>query len=145
MAFDEFKVEGEENGAQSVVYVRLIGSEIGGNNIYHLYLSSTPEDVFAEGWGDVPACTVPRKLMDLDEDMYEHVVELNSDIKMDLAQDCCCFSMQDSRDDIVALAYENLDNAEEYPDPRIIIHFGDNINDVEEMFAKRDIVLKYIK
>lgn len=145
MAFDEFKVEGEENSAQSVVYVRLIGSEIGGINIYHLYLSSKPDEVFAEGWGDIPACTVPRKLMDLDEDMYEHVVELKSDIKLDLAQDCCCFSMQDSRDNIVALAYENLDNAEEYPDPRIIIHFGDSIESVEKLFAKRDIFLQYLE
>jgi spermidine synthase len=53
--------------------------------------------------------------------------------------------MQDSRDNIIALAYENLDNAEEYPDPRIIIHFGDNIDTVENMFAKRDVVLKYLE
>lgn len=144
MAFDELKVADNEQTAPSVVYVRHIGTEIDGKNIYHMYLSTKPDEVFAEGWGDIPACTVPRKLMDLDKDMYEYVVELISDIKLDLAQDCCCFSMQDSRDDIIALAYENLDNAEEYPDPRIIIHFGDYITDVEEMFAKRDVVLKYI-
>jgi hypothetical protein len=144
MAFDELKVEGEEN-TQCVVYVRHIGTEIDGSNIYHMYLSAKPDEVFAEGWGDIPACTVPRKLMDLDEDMYEHVAEVKSDITLDLAQNCCCFSMQDSRDGIVALAYENLDNAEEYPEPRIIIHFGDDIESVEKMLSKRDIFLKYIE
>ena len=140
MAFDELKVE-EIN---TVVYVKNLGTEIDGTNIYHFYLSSNPDEVFAEGWGDIPACNVPRKLIDLDESMYEHVVEVKTDIVLDLAQNCCCFSMQDSRDNIIALAYENLDNAEEYPDPRIIIHFGDNIDDVENMFAKRDVVLKYL-
>ena len=145
MAFDKLKVEGEEEGTQCVVYIRHIGDEIDGNKIYHMYLSSKPDEVFAEGWGDIPACTVPRKLMDLDEDMYEHIVEIKGDIVLDLAQNCCCFSMQDSRDNIVALAYENLDNAEEYPDPRIIIHYGDNIETVENLFAKRDIFLKYLE
>ena len=140
MAFDELKVE-EIN---TVVYVKNLGTEIDGTNIYHLYLSTNPDEVFAEGWGDIPACNVPRKLMDLDESMYEHVVEVKTNIVLDLAQNCCCFSMQDSRDNIIALAYENLDNAEEYPDPRIIIHFGDNIDDVEAMFAKRDVSMKYI-
>lgn len=140
MAFDELKVE-EMN---TVVYVKNLGTEIDGTNIYHLYLSTNPDEVFAEGWGDIPACNVPRKLMDLDESMYEHVVEVKTNIVLDLAQNCCCFSMQDSRDNIIALAYENLDNAEEYPDPRIIIHFGDNIDDVEAMFAKRDVSMKYL-
>lgn len=140
MAFDELKVE-EIN---TVVYVKNLGTEIDGTNIYHLYLSTNPDEVFAEGWGDIPACNVPRKLMDLDESMYEHVVEVKTNIVLDLAQNCCCFSMQDSRDNIIALAYENLDNAEEYPDPRIIIHFGDNIDDVEAMFAKRDVSMKYL-
>ena len=144
MAFDKLKVEGEENITPSVVYVKKLGTEINGINIYHLYLSTNPEDAFGEGWGDIPACNVPRKLIDLDESMYEYVVEIKTDIVLDLAQNCCCFSMQDSRDDIIALAYENLDNAEEYPDPRIIIHFGDSIDDVENMFARRDVVMKYV-
>ena len=145
MAIDNFRVENEEqNEEPSVVYVKFMGKDIDGTYIYHFYLSTNPEEVFAEGWGEVPACTVPRKLMDIDKEMYEYVVELKSGIKLDLAQDCGCFSMQDSRDHIVALAFENLDNAEEYPDPRIIIQFGDGIDYVEEMFAKRDISLKYI-
>lgn len=141
MAIDELKVEGEE---PSVVYVKSLGTDIDGTNIYHFYLSTTPENSFAEGWGEVPACNVPRKLMDLDSEMYEYVVEVKSNIKLDLAQNCCCFSMQDSRDHIIALAYENLDNVEEYPEPRIIIQFGDSIEYVEEMFAKRDVAMKYV-
>lgn len=82
--------------------------------------------------------------MDLDDDQYQNIIELKSNIKLDLARNCCCFTMQDCRDNIIALAYENLDDAEEYPEPRIIIHFGDLIDDVEDLFAQRNILLKYI-
>lgn len=143
MAIDKFRVEGEEETLH-VVYVKHMGDEINGNHIYHMYLSSTPDDTFAEGWGESPACNVRDKLMDLDDDQYQHVIELNSDIKLDLARNCCCFTMQDSRDHIIALAYENLDDAEEYPEPRIIIQFGDVITDVEDMFYQRSIKLKYL-
>lgn len=127
-----------------VVYVKHIGNDIDDKNIYHIYCSCNPDNVFAEGWGEIPACNVNKSLLDIDEDMYEHVVEVKTTLQLDLAQDCCCFSMQDARDNILALAYENIDYAETYPEPRIVIHFGDCIDDIEVFFAKRDIVTKYI-
>lgn len=151
MAIDEFKVENieeiEENKSDSnyhVVYVKHMGTDINGEYIYHFYLSDNPDEVFAEGWGESPACNVKDRLMDIDEDQYQYVVELKSEIKLDLARECCCFTMQDCRDHIIALAYENLDGAEEYPEPRIIIQFGDIIEDVEKMFVQRDVVLRYV-
>ena len=46
---------------------------------------------------------------------------------------------------VVALASENLEDADEYPEEgRIVIHFGDFIEDVEKMLARRDIALNYI-
>lgn len=144
MSIDDLSVEGYEEDTMYVVYIKHIGTEIDGDNIYHIYLSDNPDDVFAEGWGEVPACNVRRDLMDIDEEHYQNILEAKMPIKLDLAQDCCCFSMQDARDRIVALAYENLDNAEVYPEPRIIVHFADPVDDVERMFGKRDIVLKYV-
>lgn len=148
MAIDDWKYMDETgenlNGELSVVYIKFLGSDIDGTNIYHFYLSDTPDDVFAEGWGEMPACNVPRNQIDLVDDMYKYILEMKSEIKLDLAQDCCCFTMQDARDHIVALAYENIEDMEEYPEPRIIIHFGDMIDDVEKMFAQRDVVLKYV-
>lgn len=142
MSIENFQVDNETS--LYIVYAKYFGEEINGNYIYHFYLSNNPDDVFAEGWGDIPACNVSDNLMDIDDSQYEYIVQLKSDIKLDLARNCCCFSMQDCRDNIIALAYENLDDAEEYPDTRIIIHFGDNIDDVEEMFGKRDVILQYV-
>lgn len=80
-----------------------------------------------------------------EDDMYEYIAELKTDLILDLAQDNCCFSMQDCRDNVVALASENLEEAEEYPEEgRIVIHFGDTVDEVEKMLAKRDILINYI-
>jgi len=148
MAIDDYDYideTGENLDPQlSVVFVKYLGTDMDGTKIYRFYLSSKPEEVFAEGWGEVPACNVPRNLIDLDEDMYEYILELKTNITLDLAQDCCCFSMQDARDHIIALAYENLDGVEEYPEPRIIIQFGDEVEKIEKMFAKRDLKLRYV-
>ena len=43
------------------------------------------------------------------------------------------------------MTIRGVEEAEEYPeDGRIVIHFGDLVEDVEKMLAKRDIVINYI-
>ena len=80
-----------------------------------------------------------------DEGQYEYIKQLKTDVQLDLAQYSCCTSLQDCKDRIIALAYENLDEAEEYPeDGRIVIHFGDYIDDVESMLARRDMRMKFV-
>lgn len=128
-----------------VVYIIFLGIDADGMNIYHFLLSENTEETFAEGWSEKPAGNNPREIMLIDNTMFEYEKELKTEIKLDLAQDNTCFSMQDCRDDIIALAYENLDEAEEYPEPcRIVIHFGDKIDDVEAMFAQRDMRLRFV-
>lgn len=133
----------EENNNLKVVFILHIGRDSDGMNIYRFFLSRDTEETFAEGWAEKPSCNERIEDLVIDESMYECEKELKTNIKLDLAQDNCCFSMQDCRDHIVALGYENLDEAEEYPEPcRIVILFGDDIDDVEKMFAQRDMVLK---
>jgi hypothetical protein len=126
-----------------VIYILYIGKNSDNEYIYHLLISDDKEKTWAEGWENKPAC-IMRDLTP-EDDMYEYIAELKTNIKLDLAQDNCCFSMQDCRDNIIALASENLEQAEEYPeDGRIVIHFGDLITDVEKILAKRDLIIKYI-
>ena len=128
-----------------VVFILYIGKNSDGFNIYHFLLSENKDDTFAEGWAEKPSCNEKIENLMIEDSMFEYVKELRTEIKLDLAQDNCCYSMQDCRDHVVALAYENLDEAEEYPEPcRIVIQFGDKIDDVEMMFAKRDMRLRFI-
>ena len=133
----------DENNTLMVIYVLYVGKKTDDEYIYHLLISNDKEKTWAEGWENKPAC-VMRDLTP-EDDMYEYIAELKTDLILDLAQDNCCFSMQDCRDNVVALASENLEEAEEYPEEgRIVIHFGDTVDEVEKMLAKRDILINYI-
>jgi hypothetical protein len=126
-----------------VIYILYVGKNSENDNIYHFLISTDSEKTWAEGWENKPAC-IMRDLTP-EDDMYEYIAEVKTELKLDLAQDNCCFSMQDCRDNVVALASENLEEAEEYPeDGRIVIHFGDLVDKVERMLARRDIVMRYI-
>ena len=133
----------DENNTLMVIYVLYVGKNTDNEYIYHLLISNDKEKTWAEGWENKPAC-VMRDLTP-EDDMYEYIAELKTDLILDLAQDNCCFSMQDCRDNVVALASENLEEAEEYPEEgRIVIHFGDTVDEGEKMLAKRDILINYI-
>ena len=128
-----------------VVFILYIGKDVDGLNIYHFLLSTDTENTFAEGWAEKPSCNIKIEELMIDDSMFEYVKELRTEIKLELAQDNCCYSLQDCRDNIIALAYESLDDVEEYPEPlRIVIHFGDSIDDVERKLAKRDLRLKFV-
>ncbi len=135
--------ENEKIQHLKVVYVLYVGKNVDSENIYHLLISEDSEKTWAEGWENKPACIM--RYLTPEDDMYEYVAELKTTLVLDLAQDNCCFSMQDCRDNIIALASENLEEAEEYPeDGRIVIHFGDLVEDIEKMLAKRNITITYI-
>lgn len=128
-----------------VVYVKYIGKNCDGYNIYHFLLSENTEDTFMEDWAEKPASNIPNDNLIPDDTQYDYIKELRTPITLDLMQDNSCFSFQDCRDKIVAIAYENLDDAEFYPEPcRIVVHFGDYIDDVERMLARRDMRMRFV-
>lgn len=142
---DNTIMEDIETSELKIIYVLYVGKNTDNLNVYHFLLDENSEDVFSEGWNEKPSCNINPEILKPDNEQYEYVKELKTNIKLDLAQDSCCTSMQDCRDHIIALAYENLDDAEEYPDDgRIVIHFGDYIDDVETMLARRDMRMKFI-
>lgn len=130
----------DEGDTSYAVFALNVGKTHEGENIYQIFFSHDTEETFAEGWSMKPACNEHIERLLIDASMYEDIMEFKTDIKLDLAQNNCCFSMQDCRDNIVALAYENLDDAEEYPEPyRIVIHFGETKNEVIDKLIGRGI------
>lgn len=139
---DRLFTDNDQNNLK-VIYINYLGKDYDNKNIYQFLLSEDESEVWGEDWNEKPAANC--RFLTPSEDMYEYVKELKTNIVLDLAQDNSCVSMQDVRDHVMCLAYENLDNAEEYPENgRIVIHFGDYLNDVEEMLGKRDLYMKYI-
>ena len=69
-----------------------------------------------------------------------HIVKMK--IKLDLIQDSCCFGFQDCTDGIIALAWENMDGYDEYPEEgRIFFRFGETLNEVESKLAVKNILM----
>jgi len=53
--------------------------------------------------------------------------------------------MWDAIDGIIAMAWENLDGDDEYPESRLFFSFGENKKSVESKLYEKDLVLNYNK
>ena len=123
-----------------LLFIRLIGEETDGYYRYEFMFTDNPDEAWGENWEYKPACLV-NDLEPSDEYITEiHIVK--TIIKLDLIQDNCCFGLQDCMDGIVALAFENIDGYEEYPeDGRLFFMFGESFDDVERKLAVKNILM----
>lgn len=121
-------------------FVVKVGEESDKLNRYEFIFTDNIDEVWGEGFDHKPSCLV-NDLMPNDEYITEiHIVKTK--IKLDLIQDNCCFSVSDAYDGICAIAYENLDDYEEYPeDGRLFFMFGETLSDVSRKLAMKNIVM----
>lgn len=74
-----------------------------------------------------------------DEKTYDIVVRLKSTIPFFCMQKNKCFSMQHVVDNVIAVAFEDITDYEEYPEPyRIVFQYGESYDSVEEKLAGRE-------
>lgn len=77
------------------------------------------------------------------EEDYDTIKIIKTNIKLSLIQDSTCFGMQDAMDGIVAIGYEDISDYEEYPeDGRLILHYGISYDECEELLANKNIVFE---
>ena len=121
-------------------FIRLIGEESDGYNRYEFIFTNNIDEVWGEDFDQKPAALC-NDLMVGDEYITEiHIVKTK--IKLDLIQDNCCFSVSDSYDGIVCIAYENIDNYENFPsDGRLFFKFGESFDEVESKLAMKNILM----
>ena len=123
-----------------LLFVRLIGEENDGYYRYEFIFTNNIDEVFGENFEQKPACLV-NNLMVSEEYIYEvHIVKMK--IKLDLIQDNCCFGFQDCTDGVIALAWENMDDYDEYPEEgRIFFRFGETLEEVEDKLAIKNVLM----
>lgn len=121
-------------------FVNLIGEENDGYYRYEFIFTDNPDEFWGENFEYKPAGLV-NDLIPSDEYITEiHIVKTK--IKFDLVQNNMCFGMQDCMDGIVALAYENIDDYEEYPENgRLYFMFGETFEEVERKLALKNILM----
>jgi len=124
---------------QSLIFVNLIGKNAEDEFVYEFYFSDEAEMAWGIDWEIKPSSicnlSVPKKMN------YDIIKTLKTEISLCVAQKNSCFSMQDCKDGIVPIVWENIDGYDEYPDEgRIVFPFASTIEDVEEMLSKRNLL-----
>lgn len=123
-------------------YVNKVGTDLDG--MYHYqFLFSTKEQldiVWGNDWNFKPSGICQN--LEPEESTYSSIRSLKTFVKLDVAQENMCFSMQDCINQIIAIAWENLDDPDaEYPEEGILVlHFGDSIYKVQEKLSNRGII-----
>ena len=121
-------------------FIRLIGEENDGIYRYEFIFTDNIDEVWGEGFDQKPACLVNDLMVEEQYVTEVHIVKTK--IKLDLIQNNCCFSISDCFDGICAIAWENLDGYEEYPeDGRIFFRFGESLDEVENKLAMKNILM----
>ena len=80
--------------------------------------------------------------MSPDEKFIWEVHTVKMKIKLELIQDNCCFSFSDATDGIIAIAWEDISEYDEYPEEgRIFFRFGETLDEVEEKLAVKHVLM----
>ena len=125
-----------------LIYINKIGLNWKGEYIYEFIFADDIKDVDGEGWDSYPASSTPEPP---ETKFIQEVGTLKATLNLDVIQDSQSFAVWDAVDGIIALAWENLDDYEEYPDSRISFNFGEEKNKVTETLYEKDLFLKFEK
>lgn len=124
-----------------LIYVNRIGEDWTGNNLYEFLFSDRTENVDGDDWDAYPASGRPSPP---NGNFVKKVGRLvTGDLKLKLVQNSSEFAVWDAVDGVVALAWEDMDDYDEYPENRVAIHFGEEIKSVEDKLYEHDLVLDY--
>lgn len=125
-----------------LIYINKIGKNYKGNYLYEFIFSDTIKDIDGENWDNVPASGLPEPP---NEEFIKKVGRLESELRLDVIQDSDTFAIWDALDDIISLAWENIDDYESYPNKRLAFRFGENLKMVESKLYEKDFILDYKK
>ena len=127
-----------------LIFVNELGPNYKGDNIYEFIFSDKVDDIWGEYWESKPANGYP-----LPPDIL-HIKKVgvlkNDEISFSVIQKSDYFSMQDSIDDVIALAWENENEYTNYDlVKRLVFRFGESEESVKNKLYARDIVLEFEK
>ena len=125
-----------------LVYINKVGQNWKGNFIYEFLFSDILKKIDGEGWESYPASNNPQPP---DEKFINKTGALVTEMKLEIVQESDSFAMWDAVDGIIALAWENLEGYDEYPESRLFFSFGEEIKSIESKLYEKDLVLNYNK
>lgn len=123
-----------------LIYINMVGKDYRGNLIYEFIFSNTLENVDGEEWDTYPASGRPEPPHD---NFIKKVGRLESEMNLDVIQNSDTFAVWDAVDGVIALAWENINAYDSYPEKRLCFKFGEPIQEVEAKLYENDLILQY--
>lgn len=123
-----------------LVYINKIGKNWENEYIYEFLFSSDTENVDGEYWDAHPADNQPEPPS---KDLVDRVGSLVTKIKFNVIQESGSFGFYDSVDGVIAIAWEDIQDYDEYPDNRLYFKFGESMSSIADKLYERDKVLNY--
>lgn len=123
-----------------LIYVNRVGKDYKGEFIYEFIFSNSIKDIDGEDWDTFPASGRPQPPH---QNFIKKVGKLESELILDVIQNSDTFAVWDAVDGVLALAWENINAYESYPDKRLCFKFGETISDVEVKLYEKDLILQY--
>lgn len=125
-----------------LIYVNHVGKDYKGNYIYEFLFSDTIKNIDGNEWDTFPASGRPEPPH---ETFVKRVGKLESELKLDVVQNSDTFAVWDAIDGVIALAWENINAYDSYPEYRMSFRFGETLKNVESKLYEKDLILEYNK
>jgi len=125
-----------------LIYVNMVGKNYEGKFLYEFIFSDTTKNIDGDEWDTFPASGRPEAPHD---HFIKKVGRLESELKLDVVQNSDTFAVWDAVDGVIALAWENINAYDSYPEKRLCFKFGDTNKAVEEKLYEKDLILNYNK
>lgn len=122
-----------------LVYVHELDKNWNGEFVYE-FIFSDDLDVNGEDWDLYPSS---GNALPPDSHFVKKVGRLESHYKFECIQNSDTFAVWDAVDGVVALAWEDINDYDEYPERRIAFKFGEPISEVEDKLYEKDLILNY--
>lgn len=123
-----------------LIYVNMVGKDYKGNLIYEFIFSDTTSNIDGEEWDVFPASGRPEPPHD---NFIKNVGRLESELNLEVIQNSDTFAVWDAIDGVIALAWENINAYDAYPEKRLCFKFGETLEDVEAKLYEKDLILNY--
>lgn len=128
-----------------LIYVNKLGFNYKGHGTYEFIFADDTidlnDDVWGEGWEYTPA---ESSAQPPDEECISKVGVLHcKDYELDVAHNSLFFSMADAKHDVIALAWELIDDEFDSNLIRLVFRFGEDLKSVEAKLKKRKLSLTY--
>jgi hypothetical protein len=123
-----------------LIYVNMVGKDYKGNLLYEFIFSDTTKNIDGEEWDVFPASGRPEPPHD---NFIKNVGRLESELNLEVIQNSDTFAVWDAIDGVIALAWENINAYDAYPEKRLCFKFGETLEDVEAKLYEKDLILNY--